>query len=260
MEPAGFSLREPGADRVNRSELRGQIRPQSGSRIPVLLVFDLDGTLVDSIHDLAEAASDLSERRGGRRLDDDTVCRMVGEGAAILVERVMALAGHATPPPGALEEFLAIYDRRMFDTTHPYPGVVDTLLALAGSHALALLTNKPGDSGRKILAHAGLDGFFPHVVFGDGAFARKPDPAGLRWLMDRHGASVDETVLVGDSDVDVATARNGGVRLCLARYGFGFIRVDPASLGGDAWYLDRPGDLLALLHKGSDSNRQGSDS
>ena len=68
--------------------------------------------------------------------------------------------------------------------------------------------------------------------------------------MERHGASAERTVLVGDSDVDVATARNGGVRVCLARYGFGFIRVDPASLGGDEWYLDQPGDLLALLDDG----------
>jgi phosphoglycolate phosphatase len=213
----------------------------------VLLVFDLDGTLVDSLHDLAVAASDLSERHGGCRLDDPTVCRMVGEGVAVLVERVMARAGHATPPPGALGEFLKLYDARMFDTTRPYPGTIDTLRALAGEHALALLTNKHEDASRKVLSHCGLDGFFTHMVFGDGGFPRKPDPAGLRWLMERHGATAERTVLVGDSDVDVATARNGGIRLCLARYGFGFIRVDPSSLLGDEWQLNQPSDLLALV-------------
>ena len=213
----------------------------------MLLVFDLDGTLVDSIHDLAAAASELSERHGGPRLEDSVVCRMVGEGIAILVERVMARAGHATPPPGALDEYLEIYNARMFDTTRPYPGMIDTLRALAGGHALALLTNKSEDSARKVLAHCELDGFFPHAVFGDGAFARKPDPAGLHWLMERHGATPERTILVGDSDVDVATARNGGVRLCLARYGFGFIRVDPSSLPGDEWQLNQPSDLLALV-------------
>jgi phosphoglycolate phosphatase len=212
----------------------------------VLLVFDLDGTLVDSIHDLAEAASDLSERYGGARFDDDAVCRMVGEGAAVLVERVMARAGHAAPPPGALSEFLALYDQRMFDTTRAYPGMVDTLRALADTHAMAVLTNKPEDSARKVLAHCGLDGFFAHMVFGDGEFARKPDPAGLRWLMKRHRASAKRTVLVGDSEVDLATARAGGVRICLARYGFGFIRVDPATLRGDEVFLDQPQDLLTL--------------
>jgi len=221
----------------------------------VLLVFDLDGTLVDSIHDLAVAASALSARHGGQHVDDEEACWMVGEGAAVLVERVMARAGHAVPPPGALQEFLALYAQRMFDTTRPYPGMIDTLEALAGGHALALLTNKPEDSGRQILAHCGLDRFFPHAVFGDGAFPRKPDPEGLRWLMARHGATPERTLLVGDSDVDVRTARNGGVRLCLARYGFGFIRVDRAALLAHDWFLDQPADLLTLLgDKGSGSN------
>jgi phosphoglycolate phosphatase len=213
----------------------------------VLLVFDLDGTLVDSIHDLAAAASDLSEAWGGARFDDEAVCRMVGEGAAVLVERVMARAGHAEPPPGALEQFLDLYNQRMYDTTRAYPGVADTLRALADTHAMALLTNKPEDSARKVLAHCGLDGFFAHMIFGDGEFGRKPDPAGLRWLMKRHRASAKRTILVGDSEVDLATARAGGVRICLARYGFGFIRVDPATLGPDDWYLDQPQDLLGLL-------------
>jgi phosphoglycolate phosphatase len=213
----------------------------------VLLIFDLDGTLVDSIHDLAEAASDLSERYGGARLDDEAVTLMIGEGAPILVQRVMALAGHAVPPPGALEQFLELYDQRMFDTTRPYPGMLDTLRALADEHAMALLTNKPEDSGRKIMAHAGLDGFFSHMVFGDGPLARKPDPAGLHWLLERHGASAERSILVGDSDVDVATAQAAGVRVCLARYGFGFVRIDPASLRGDEWFLDEPRDLIGLL-------------
>ena len=213
----------------------------------MLLVFDLDGTLVDSIHDLAEAASDLSEAHGGARFDDDAVCRMVGEGAAVLVERVMARAGHAVPPPDALPSFLRLYDQRMFDTTRAYPGMADTLRALADSHAMALLTNKPEDSARKVLAHCGLDGFFTHMVFGDGEFPRKPDPAGLRWLMKKHRATAARTLLVGDSEVDLATARAGGVRICLARYGFGFVRVDPGSLRGDEAFLDQPQDLLALL-------------
>jgi phosphoglycolate phosphatase len=213
----------------------------------VLLVFDLDGTLVDSIHDLAEAASDLSEAYGGARFDDDAVCRMVGEGAAVLVERVMARAGHPEPPPGTLARFLELYDRRMFDTTRAYPGVVDVLRALADTHAMALLTNKSEDSSRKVLAHCGLDGFFTHMIFGDGAFSRKPDPAGLRWLMKRHRASAKRTIFVGDSEVDLATARAGGVRVCLARYGFGFIRVDPATLDGHEWFLDQPQDLIGLL-------------
>ena len=213
----------------------------------MLIVFDLDGTLVDSIHDLAEAASDLSVKYGGARLEEGDVALMIGDGAQVLVERVLARAGRSADEPGALAEFLARYDARMFDTTRAYPGVLDTLRALADRHAMALLTNKPEDSARKVLAHTGLDGFFTHAVFGDGEFPRKPDPEGLRWLMKRHRASARRTILVGDSEVDLATARAGGVRVCLARYGFGFIRVHSASLQGDEWYLDQPQDLLAFL-------------
>ncbi|HNV01767.1 MAG TPA: HAD-IA family hydrolase [Vicinamibacterales bacterium] len=213
----------------------------------MLLVFDLDGTLVDSIHDLASAASELSARYGGPPIDDEAACWMVGEGAAVLVERVMAQAAQAAPPAVALQEFLALYDQRMFETTRPYPGTIETLQALAATHALALLTNKPEDSGRRILARLGLEPYFPHAVFGDGRFAPKPDPAGLQWLMERCGATAGRTLLIGDSDVDVRTARNGGVRLCLARYGFGFVRVDESMQRSDDWYLDQPSDLLTLL-------------
>jgi phosphoglycolate phosphatase len=214
----------------------------------VLLVFDLDGTLVDSIHDLAETASDISERFGGTRLSDEDVALMIGDGAPVLVERVLARAGKPANQPGALDEFLSIYDARMFDTTRPYPGMTDTLRVLADAHALALLTNKPEDASRRILAHTGLAPFFTHMGFGDSPTGRKPAPDGLQWLMDRNGASAERTLLIGDSDVDLRTARAGGVRLCLARYGFGFIRVDPKTIRDDDLLIDQPSDLLSALN------------
>jgi len=214
----------------------------------VFLVFDLDGTLVDSIHDLTEAASDLSEACGGARLSDEEVALMVGEGAPVLVERVLARAGKPVDQPGALEQFLAGYETRMFDTTRAYPGMADTLRALADRHAMALLTNKPEAASRSILAHTGLEAFFAHMVFGDSATGRKPAPDGLRWLMERNGASAERTVLIGDSDVDLGTARASGVRLCLARYGFGFVRVDPTMIREDDLVIDQPSDLLSVLN------------
>ena len=214
----------------------------------MLLVFDLDGTLVDSIHDLAEAASDLSVLYGGTHLEDIEVARLVGDGAPVLVERVLARAGVAAVPPDALDRFLAFYDTRMFETTRAYPGTVDTLKALADNHALALLTNKPEESSRRVLAHAGLDGFFAHMLFGDSAQGRKPSPDGLRWLMARNGASPERTMLVGDSDVDLHTARATGVRLCIARYGFGYVRIDPKDVSDDDLVIDQPSDLLSVLN------------
>lgn len=214
----------------------------------MLLVFDLDGTLVDSIHDLAEAASDLCEAYGGTRLADEDVARMIGDGAPVLVERLLARAGRPADEPGALERFLAIYDARMFDTTRPYPGMADTLRVLSDTHALALLTNKPESASRQILAHSGLQQFFAHMVFGDSPGGRKPDPAGLRRLMERNGASAERTLLIGDSDVDLRTARAAGVRLCLARYGFGVVRVNPATIQDDDLVIDQPSDLLLVLN------------
>jgi phosphoglycolate phosphatase len=214
----------------------------------VLIAFDLDGTLVDSIHDLAEAASDLSVLYGGPRLDDHEVTLMVGEGIGVLVDRVLAKMGLLKAPPEALDQFLAYYDARMFDTTRAYPGMVDTLKVLADTHALALLTNKSEQASRRVLAHTGLDRFFAHMVFGDSATGRKPEPDGLRWLMARNGAPADRTLLVGDSDVDLWTARASGVRLCIARYGFGFIRIDPAMIQDDDLVIDQPSDLLSVLN------------
>jgi phosphoglycolate phosphatase len=218
----------------------------------VLLVFDFDGTLVDSIHDLAESASDLSEEYGGSRLDDGAVTMMVGEGAQTLVERVLATAGAPSPQPGALSRLLEIYDRRMLDHTVPYPGMIETLTTVSHAHQLAMLTNKPELATRRIMSHTGLDQFFDDCVFGDGPLPRKPDPAGLLSLMDRRGASASQTWLIGDSEVDLATARAAGVQPCVARYGFGFRRIDPTILRDNDLIIDRPEDLLrALGERGS---------
>jgi phosphoglycolate phosphatase len=213
----------------------------------MLLVFDFDGTLVDSIHDLAEAASELSLEYGGGRLDDQTVTRMVGEGAITLVERILAQAGVDGPQPGVLSHFLEIYDRRMLDHTVPYAGMIETLAVLCRAHQLAMLTNKPEQATRRIMTYTGLDRFFDDCVFGDGPHPRKPDPEGLRALMQRYGASAATTWMIGDSDVDIATARAAGVQLCVARYGFGFARIDQTSLRDGDLIIDQPQDLLAAL-------------
>ena len=213
----------------------------------MLLVFDFDGTLVDSIHDLAESAGDLSEEYGGRRLDGRAVTMMVGEGAHTLVERILGVAGVEGPQPGALGRFLEIYDRRMLDHTAPYAGMIETLTVASRSHQLAMLTNKPEQATRRIMTYTGLDRFFDDCVFGDGPLPRKPDPEGLHWLMTRQGATPASTWLIGDSDVDIATARAAGVQLCVARYGFGFCRIEATALRPDDVIIDRPADLLTAL-------------
>jgi phosphoglycolate phosphatase len=211
----------------------------------VLVVFDLDGTLVDSWRDLASSANALLEGCGARPLPAREVAAMVGDGAATLVERVCRAAG-VEPPPDALARFLAIYDGHLLDSTRPYPGVPELLARLAARGPLAVLTNKPAAATRKILEGTGLARFFRTVVAGDGPLPRKPDPAGLRHLMAEAGAAPATTLLVGDAGVDVETARRAGTPFCLARYGFG-LDGGGIALGGDAWVADTPGEIEAVV-------------
>ena len=187
-----------------------------------LVVFDLDGTLIDSRQDLADAANALIVERGGAPLPVDAVTRMVGEGAALLVRR--ALTAAALPPDldSALPRFLELYDERLLANTRLYPGTDAALEAIAADATLAVLTNKPQRPTETILRGLHIDRYFARVIGGDTPFGRKPDPAGLQHLIAALHSSVDETVLVGDSAIDLRTARAAGVRICMVKYGFGF--------------------------------------
>jgi phosphoglycolate phosphatase len=212
-----------------------------------LIVFDLDGTLVDSRRDIAESANALLETCGARPLPEETIGRMVGDGAATLVVRAFAAAG-IERPTDALDRFLAIYDGRLLTHTRPYPQMPEVLETLGARTPLAVLTNKPLRATRSILAGLGLARHFADeaIVGGDGPFARKPDPAGLRHLVSRAGVSPSATLLVGDSIVDWRAARNASTGLCLARYGFGFEGFPIDSLDPADRMIDAPIDLLAL--------------
>jgi phosphoglycolate phosphatase len=211
----------------------------------MLFVFDLDGTLIDSRRDLTDASNDLLAAHGAPPLDEEAVGSMVGEGAATLVRRV--LAARQLDVPQALQEFLELYDRRLLNHTRPYEGIPRALAQLGQHGSLAVLTNKPLGATERILHALGLREQFEWVVGGDGPHGRKPRPQGLRDLMTLSGESPDQTVLIGDSRVDLETARNAGTRICLARYGFGFCNCPPSALRGDELFVDRPDDLAARL-------------
>jgi phosphoglycolate phosphatase len=219
---------------------------------PRLIVFDLDGTLIDSRRDLADSVNALLADLGADPLPLDAVVAMVGEGAALLVRRALTAAALDPDMPGALDRFLAHYDRRLLAHTRPYPGMVEALNALKTASTLAVLTNKPGRPTGIILESLGLASFFGHVIGGDTPHGRKPDPAGLLQLVRLAGATVDSTVMVGDSPVDRDTAQRAGTRLCLVRYGFGF-RFAEEELASVASVVDRPSDLPRALGGGSGS-------
>jgi len=196
------------------------------------VIFDLDGTLIDSRRDLAAAVNVLREEMGLEPLALERVVSMVGRGARLLVERALTdgLAGEGgIDLDAAFERFLELYYRRCLDTTSPYPGVPQMLGALAGKCPMAILTNKPERHTRKILnAQAGLSqaltgqgARFLAVVGGDTLRTCKPDPEGLAWIGRRLDVPAERILLVGDSAVDGETAQAAGTPLALVRWGFG---------------------------------------
>ncbi len=211
----------------------------------MLIVFDLDGTLIDSRRDLAESANQLLAERGGAPLDLETVTQMIGDGAVQLVRRTFAASGLEADEDG-LSRFLEIYDTRLVKTTKPYPGVPHVLAQLSG-HARAVLTNKPRKPAEWILEVLGLRHHFVEIVGGDGPFARKPDPEGLQYLIETHHAAPATTVLVGDSPSDVETARRAGTRCCIVSYGFGFSAFEDGKVGDGIGVAGSTGELVQAL-------------
>jgi phosphoglycolate phosphatase len=216
-----------------------------------LFVFDLDGTLIDSRKDIADAANALLESFGAAPIAEARIGRMVGDGAAILVARAFEASG-LPPPPDALERYLSIYTGRLLDHTRAYPGVPDVLAALGSRAALAILTNKPLAATRRILDGLDLSRYFSDdaVVGGDGPFPRKPDPHGLRHLAANAGISLEDTLLVGDSLIDWRTARSAPVPICLARYGFGFDGFPQDRLSPADRTIETPAELLSFVENG----------
>lgn len=205
-----------------------------------LIVFDLDGTLIDSARDLATAVNAMLARLAPRvaPLTEDDVRSFVGDGARTLVARSLAARGLTFPKEGALTIFLEAYRGRMLDATRLYPGVREALSALRASRALAVLSNKAGDMSRAILGGLGVADRFARIYGGD-ELPKKPDPAGLLQLIGELGASAAKTAMVGDSANDIRTGRAAGVRTVGVTYGFDREGVE----------AERPDGLLADLRE-----------
>jgi phosphoglycolate phosphatase len=219
-----------------------------------LVIFDLDGTLIDSRQDLADSVNALLMELGAQPLPLDAVTAMVGEGAAVLVRRALTASGLPEDTPRALERFLAHYDQRLTAHTRPYNGITEALDELR-SHglALALLTNKPQRATMTILERLGLARWFFQVIGGDTAAGRKPDPAGLLSIARLAKAAPFETLMVGDSVTDLLTAHRADSAICLARYGFG-LNLDGVAMRGDEAFVNDPGELPAVVrsfHEGT---------
>jgi len=180
-----------------------------------LAILDLDGTLLDTLDDLAAAVNHALAEVGRPPRSRPEIESFVGEGARLLLARAVAPHDHLAAP--ALAAWWRYYDDHCLDHTRPFPGIPE-LLTRTGRR-LVVHTNKPGQAARHILAGLGLLGRFAAVVGGDEA-PRKPDPAGTLGLLRRFGARREDTVFVGDSPTDVRTARNAGITMVAVTWGF----------------------------------------
>ncbi|SPE28322.1 HAD-superfamily hydrolase, subfamily IA, variant 1 [Candidatus Sulfopaludibacter sp. SbA3] len=195
-----------------------------------LLIFDLDGTLIDSRLDLANAVNATRLHMGKVPLSNQRVYSYVGNGAPVLVRRAMGEQATEAELQEALEFFLEYYREHDLDFTTLYPGVRESLDRLqAAGKRMAVLTNKPVNMSRNIVNGLGVAGHFFQVYGGNSFECKKPNPIGIEALMRETGINRARTLMIGDSSVDVQTARNAQIPCCGVTYGFQpETLVDPA--------------------------------
>ena len=226
-----------------------------------LLVFDLDGTLIDSRLDLIHSVNAMLRHFERPELDGDVIASYVGDGAPALVQR--ALAGPAGDRHddalyrSALEYFLGYYRLHKLDHTTLYEGIPETLAALANGagktradtnappvREMAILSNKPVRPSQDIVRALGLGDYFVRIYGGNSFPTKKPDPLGVRTLLEETGTSPAEALMIGDSPVDVLTGRNAGLWTCGVMYGFAPHTLETAE--ADV-VIDNPKELAALF-------------
>lgn len=182
-------------------------------------LFDLDGTLADSVADLATAVNLLRAELSLSPLDIPTVRGYVGDGATFLVRRSLPENLFSQQ---RLQRFLAHYAAHLLESTHVYPGIREFLDERKAAGAkMAVVTNKPHHLAIQVLAGLALDDYFPVVIGGDSLAQKKPDPLPVRFALEQLGAAPDRAVLVGDHHTDLAAGRAAGIRTCFCAWGIG---------------------------------------
>jgi phosphoglycolate phosphatase len=189
-----------------------------------LLIFDLDGTLIDSRLDLVHSVNAMLRHFARPELPDEVVASYVGDGAPVLVRRALGDPKDEKFLKEALDYFLAYYRIHKLDHTQVYEGIRESLAAIQQSNGIprkmAVLSNKPVHPSRAIVEALGLGQFFIHVYGGNSFPTKKPDPEGARSLLKETKTRAEDAVIVGDSSVDVLTGRNAGMWTCGVTYGF----------------------------------------
>ena len=205
-------------------------------------VFDLDGTLINSKLDLVTSVNAMLRQMGHAELPADIVATFIGHGAPQLIASALGPEATDEQRRTGLSLFFAHYEQHKLDTTRLYPGVVEALDALTG-YPMSVLSNKPTNVSVDILQGLGLAKYFHSIYGGDSFEKKKPDPTGALKILQEFGVSPAQAALVGDSEVDVQTARNAGTLAVAINYGFGV--HDRAAHPADL-YLDSLTDLVSL--------------
>jgi phosphoglycolate phosphatase len=223
------------------------LRPFDASRLR-MLIFDLDGTLIDSRLDLIHSVNAMMRHLGRPELDGDVIASYVGDGAPTLIKRALGDTDDEQLLRTGLEYFLGYYRLHKLDHTTLYEGAKDALAKIADSSAprrlMAVLSNKPVNPSRDIVEALGLGDFFVRVYGGNSFTTKKPDPLGAQRILEETGVHTHEAVVIGDSSIDVLTGRNAGIWTCGVTYGFSpqsLEEVVPDAL------IDKPRELLELL-------------
>jgi len=232
------------------------LRPFDPDRIR-LLVFDLDGTLIDSRLDLIHSVNAMLQHIGRPALDGHVIASYVGDGAPALVRRAIGDTNDEALFRAAMEYFLGYYRIHKLDHTTVYAGIAETLAGLADPlrgnpsngvrRQMAVLSNKPVNPSRDIVQALGLGEFFVRIYGGNSFTTKKPDPLGVQTILHETGVAADEALIIGDSSIDVLTGRNAGMWTCGVTYGFAphsLEEVPPDVL------IETPRELGELFHGG----------
>ncbi len=215
-----------------------------------LVIFDLDGTLIDSQLDLVHSVNAALRHISRPELPNDVIASYVGDGAPILIQRALgAEANDDALVRQGLEFFLSYYRAHKLDYTKVYPGVIDALAAIQQSangmpRKMAVLTNKPVNPSRAIVEALGLGKFFSQVYGGNSFPTKKPEPEGALILLEETATPPDQAVMVGDSHVDIRTGLNAGMYTVGVTYGFApqTLEAEPVDV-----VVDTPGELVELF-------------
>lgn len=219
------------------------LRPIPAASIK-LLIFDLDGTLIDSRTDLVNSVNGMLRHLGRKELPAEVIATYIGDGAPMLVRRALGDPVDDRYFQNALQYFLDYYREHKLDYTTVYAGIPEALNAMRDHRRMAVLTNKPVNPSRAIVDALGLATFFSQVYGGNSFPTKKPDPMGALQLMREFNVKPEETLMIGDSSNDVLTGRNSGMWTCGCTYGF-----SPATLAlaPPDVLVDRPAELPQVL-------------